>query len=51
MTRNELIIQLHVAGYSYKQIAEQVGISPSRVGQIVKAWKFQQLIEAMKQSQ
>ncbi|WP_017791862.1 hypothetical protein [Leucobacter salsicius] len=43
----ELILELRAGGISYSQIATEVGLSASRVGEIVRANERDQILESL----
>lgn len=46
--RDQRIYQLAASGLTYSEVAQQVGLSKARVGQIIKAQAAQQTEESMK---
>lgn len=46
--RDQRIYQLAASGLTYSEIAQQIGLSKARVGQIIKAQAAQQTEESMK---
>ena len=47
LERNERIIDMHLAGVHYSEIAKQMGISPSRVRQIIDEFHVKQKAAAV----
>lgn len=43
------IIELHTAGWTQAAIAKDVGLSTTRVGQLIRAHKAQTIIEVMRE--